>query len=79
MAPVTWGEACIAGVRTQLFSGHTSLSGSPGGGWWDKASGYHVLNSYYVLGFLPTFPDLTLKTAQEMETVPVLQMGETDT
>lgn len=65
-------------MRAQLFSGHTGLSGSPRGGQWARASGYHVLNSYYVLGFLPTFPDLTLKTAQEVETVPLLQMGETD-
>lgn len=44
--------------------------------------GYQVLNSYYVLGsvlgILPTFPDLTLETTHDVDTVPILQMEETD-
>lgn len=43
--------------------------------------GYQVLNSYYVLGsvlgILPTFPDLTLETTHDVDTVPILQMEET--
>lgn len=46
------------------------------------AIGYQVLNSCYVLGsvlgFLPTFPDLTLETTHDVDTVPILQMEETD-